>query len=110
MAPDGNRNEPPAHLSEGSRALWTSIVEENSIDAAAIPILLSYCEARDRREQAQRAMKETGPVITDRFGVLKISPWSAVERDSTLIMHRAFRLLGFDQEPRGGGDQGSLFK
>jgi len=102
--------EAPAHLSETSRKLWDRIVEENAIDSAAATILLSFCESRDRREQAQDAMRaEGGPVIKDRFGVQKMSPWVAIERDSTLIMHRAFRLLGFDQEQRGGNDQGNLF-
>jgi P27 family predicted phage terminase small subunit len=108
MAPSG-KLDPPAHLSEEMQRLWTQIVEENAIDAAAVPILLTYCEARDRREEARAAMKEKGPIIKDRFGVEKMSPWVAIERDSTLIMHRAFRLLGFDQEARGGGDQAKLF-
>lgn len=102
--------EAPAHLSEASRALWTRILEENSIDAAAMPILLTYCEARDRREDARTEIKRLGAVFLDRFGGQKISPHVAIERDSTLIMHRAFRLLGFDQEARGGGNQGELFK
>ncbi len=101
--------EAPAHLSDVSRNLWAQIIEENTIDAAAVPILLTYCEARDRREQARDQIRELGAVITDRFGVQKISPWVAIERDSTLIMHRAFRLLGFDQEARGDKAQGRLF-
>lgn len=99
--------EAPAHLSEESRKLWADIMEENTLDAAAVPILLTFCEARDRREEARAAIKDRGAVIKDRFEVEKISPWVAIERDSTLIMHRAFRLLGFDQEARDG-NQGKL--
>jgi P27 family predicted phage terminase small subunit len=97
----------PEHLSERTKTLWDRIVEENTIDSAAAEILRTLCDALDRREQARDAMKETGPLIKDRFGVLKVHPAAAIERDSTLIMHRAFRLLGFDQEPRG--EQGKLF-
>ena len=99
----------PDHLSEGARALYARIREECVIDAAADEILISLCDAWDRRRQAREAMQETGPVMKDRFGVQKASPWVAIERDATLIMHRAFRLLGFDQEARGGSDQQKLF-
>src|SRR4051812_28390775 len=106
MTPTSNPAQAaPAHLSEESRALWSRILEENSIDAAAMPILLTYCESRDRREDARAAIKKDGAVFLDRFGCQKISPHVAIERDSTLIMHRAFRLLGFDQEARGGSQQ-----
>lgn len=97
--------DPPAHLSESSRELWKEILESSNIDAAATPILTSLCEAVDRREVARAKIAANGAVIKDRFGVEKMSPWVAVERDSTLIMHRAFRLLGFDQEPPGDAQQ-----
>ena len=112
MAPAGKPPvPPPQELSLESQELWKQIVDENAIDAAAYPILLTFFQARDRREQARAAMAAEGggPVIKDRFGVEKMSPWAAVERDQTLIMHRAFRLLGFDQEPRGTEQQGKLF-
>jgi hypothetical protein len=90
---------------------------ESKFDEAALPILTSYLTALDRIELAQAEMaaldpatgKPIGPLILDRFKIVKANPWVAIERDSTLIMHRAFRLLGFDQEPRGGADQGNLF-
>jgi P27 family predicted phage terminase small subunit len=98
----------PAHLSEASRKLWERICEESQIDAAAEQILLSLCESRDRRQQAREAILTDGAVYKDRFNCPKVNPWVAVERDATLIMHRAFRLLGFDQEPRAS-QQGELF-
>ncbi len=108
MNPD--KAEPPQHLSEASRALWVQILEENSIDAAAVPVLMSYLEARDRREQARLEIIATGgPVTTDRFDKMKKNPWIEIERDATLMMQRAFRLLGFDQESRATSDQGKLF-
>ena len=107
MAPANAKLEPPAHLSDEARRIWERIVEENAIDGAAEPQLRILVESWERREQARAAMREKGPVIIDRFGVEKVSPWAAIERDSTLIIQRAFRLLGFDQEPRGG-EQGKL--
>jgi len=105
----GSSPEPPAHLSETSKQRWREIVAENNMDAASLPILTSYLTALDRVEEARTEIARIGPLIKDRFNIVKPNPWVAIERDSTLIMHRAFRLLGFDQEPRGGSDQGKLF-
>ncbi len=105
----GLQIEPPDQLSEAAKAKWREICEQNTIDTAAAVVLRTFCEAYDRREEAREHIRTEGAVYNDRFGAPKVSPWVAIERDSTLIMHRAFRLLGFDQEPRGGSDQGSLF-
>jgi P27 family predicted phage terminase small subunit len=104
-----NREKIPApeHLTERSKALWEQIVEENEIDAVAAKILLTLCDAMERRDEARKVIAERGLTTQDRFGVLKVNPALAIERDSTLIMHRAFRLLGFDQEARGN-EQGKL--
>lgn len=99
---------PPEHLTEKSKALWNQIVDENEIDAVASKILLTLCDAMERRDEARRIISDLGITTLDRFNVVKINPALAIERDSTLIMHRAFRLLGFDQEPRGN-EQGKLF-
>lgn len=88
--------------------LWNEIVEDNEIDAVAAKILLTLCDAMERRDEARKVIAERGLTTVDRFNVLKVNPALAIERDSTLIMHRAFRLLGFDQEPRGN-EQGRLF-
>jgi P27 family predicted phage terminase small subunit len=104
-----NREKIPApeHLTEKSKALWEQIVDENEIDAVAAKILLTLCDAMERRDEARKVIAERGITTLDRFNVLKVNPALAIERDSTLIMHRAFRLLGFDQEPRGE-QQGKL--
>ena len=105
----GGSFEPPEHLTDRSKQRWRDIVAENNMDAASLPILSSYLTALDRVEQARAEIARIGPLIKDRFDIVKANPWVAIERDSTLIMHRAFRLLGFDQEPRGGSEQGNLF-
>jgi phage terminase small subunit len=91
---------PPKHLSDESKRIWRSIVADYEIDDAAGLILVSTLEAFDRREDARAEIAKAGAVFTDRWGQPKISPWCSVERDSTLIVQRGFRLLGFDQEGR----------
>jgi P27 family predicted phage terminase small subunit len=106
----GVKIEPPAGLSDESKQLWTGICEESGIDTAAATILRTLCEANDRRNEARAALAQAGAVLKDRFGQLKRNPWADVEVAQTQIMHRAFRLLGFDQEARGGDGQGELFR
>jgi phage terminase small subunit len=101
-------SEPPAHLSDRSRRLWQEIIAGGLIDAPCIPILISLCESFDRREQARAEIAASGAVVKDRWGVPKVSPWCAIERDATLIFQRSFRLLGFDQAPTENG-QSKLF-
>jgi hypothetical protein len=95
------QQRPPKHLSREAKAIWSAIVRDYEIDEAAEMILASTLEARDRREEARSHIEKGGAVFNDRFGQPKISPWHAIERDQTLLMQRGFRLLGFDQEPRG---------
>lgn len=91
----------PEHLSDASKADWARIVDEMEIDLPAARILETFFDARERRAEARECIAKAGALTKDRFGVLKMNPAIAIERDSTLIMHRAFRLLGFDQEARG---------
>jgi P27 family predicted phage terminase small subunit len=99
---------PPEHLSDEAKALWERITEEAAIDSAAAVVLRTLCDAYDRRNEARAKIKELGAVFVDRFNNQKMSPWVAIERDTTQMIHRAFRLLGFDQEARGEGDQTKL--
>jgi phage terminase small subunit len=95
------RIKPPAHLSADSKKLWRSITEDYDIDQAAAMILTATLEARDRKEQARATLAVEGTVQVDRFQQRKPHPSVAIERDASLMMMRGFRLLGFDQEPRG---------
>lgn len=104
--------KPPAHLSRASKGAWRKIAEEYSLaeEPAALAVLRLALEAVDRCEQARLAMAEDGPVIEDRFGQPKPSPWVAIERDSRIAAARLFRELSLDpgdpnelRIPRVGG-------
>lgn len=91
---------PPEHLSEESKKIWADIVSECEMDAGALVILTTLCDANDRRLQARTSIEKAGSLfVRDRFGVVKGHPGLAVERDATLAMQRAYRLLGLDQAP-----------
>ncbi len=96
-----SKAKPPGHLSAESKRIWREIVRDYEIDRAAELLLVAALEAKDRRDQARLEIEKDGAVLVDRFGQRKVSPWVAIERDSGMALCRAWRLLGFDQEPRG---------
>ena len=91
----------PTHLTADSQKLWQTILRDYQIDSAAELLLVAVLEARDRREEARAAIAKDGAVQTDRFGQKKPHPSVGIERDSATTLMRGWRLLGFDQEPRG---------
>jgi phage terminase small subunit len=91
----------PKHLTAASKAIWKTIFGDYQIDSAAELMLVATLEARDRREEARAQLAKDGAIQTDRFGQKKPHPSVAIERDAATTMMRGWRLLGFDQEPRG---------
>jgi P27 family predicted phage terminase small subunit len=94
---------PPAHLSEGSAALWSRLVEEYGMgeDLAGRVILSSACEAKDRADQARKVLDAEGlTVVGDRGGV-KAHPAAAIERDNRAAFLASIKALRFDIEPSG---------
>jgi phage terminase small subunit len=96
------RPKPPSDLSKEGRALWHQIYDAVELDAAALVLLDTMCQQWDRVQEARRAIAKQGAVVPGRFaGTFVANPWSQIERDSAAAVMRAWRLLGFDQEPTG---------
>lgn len=106
---DGVNDRPaPEHLGELGRRWWDALTQPRyHVDDAASMIVLTICDAFDRREEARAEIRRDGLTSKDRFGQRKAHPGLAIERDQTLIIQRGFRLLGFDQVPKMT-EQGSL--
>jgi P27 family predicted phage terminase small subunit len=91
--------KPPEHLTAAAKKLWRTIVDEVELDGPALLLLTTMCEMHDRMNQARAVLKREGILAKDRFGQLKPHPACSIERDSAAAMMRAWRLLGFDQQP-----------
>lgn len=78
--------------------MWQKIAADIALDAGGQLMLDVLCEAWDRRQEARAAIRKSGAVVTDRFQQQKPSPWTAIERDSTLAIQRAYHALGLDLE------------
>jgi phage terminase small subunit len=89
----------PAHLSEETRAWWSSVMEDYQLEPHHLRLLQLAGEAWDRSQQARRVLNETGLTYTNRFGDPVLRPEAAVERDSRLAFARLIRELDLDVEP-----------
>lgn len=102
MTKPKNAAPAPSHLSSAGKKLWSTILDTYEVDVVARPILQTFLESRDRRDEARLAIAAEGAYVKDRFGQLKPHPALAVERDSAGVEIRAWRALGFHQDPPGG--------
>src|SRR4051794_28077528 len=73
--------DPPAHLSDGAKALWTQIARDYAMydDVVGLSILTGGLEAWDKAEAARRAVKKYGMQVRDRYHSLKPNPMLRVE-------------------------------
>jgi len=92
----------PQHLSAESRRLWRLFHTEYELDdRAAILLLQTALEARDRMAEAQAKIKKDGLTILDRFEQPKPHPLLVAERDSRAQMLQALKALNLDILPAG---------
>jgi P27 family predicted phage terminase small subunit len=91
--------KPPSHLTNAGKKLWNDIFAEIEFDAPALLLLQLMCEQYDRLNEARAILAREGITMTDRFGQVKAHPAIAIEVSSVAAIGRAFRLLGFDQQP-----------
>ncbi len=96
---------PPDHLSEGSKTLWNALVSDYGLtgDDAALMILKTALESRDRADQAQTILNKEGLTVEDRTRGLKAHPLVAVERNARAACLQAMKMLHFDIEPARPG-------
>lgn len=89
--------KPPKQLSAEAKKLWTKILDEYEIsDIAGLSVLRTALEAFDSMRAAQKKIKDTGLLITDRWNQEKINPACAVERDSRAQFLQTLKMLNLD--------------
>jgi phage terminase small subunit len=95
---------PPAHLLKHGAALWREMVTEYGIsDPAGLALLATAGECLDRMRAAQKAIKQHGEIVVDRYGAPKLNPACNLEKDARNGMMAAFRALNLDLEPLRDG-------
>ena len=98
-----NEPKPPKHLSREAKALWRKIAAESDVDAAGSVLLDVLAEAWDRMHQARQLIALEGCIVREKTaaGNQKLRPHPAVaqEHQAAQTMMKAWRLLGYDQQP-----------
>ena len=97
------KTKPPRDLSPEGKKLWYRIFASADMDEPAVILLDSLCRSWDRTQQAREIIARDGPVLTETTAAgntkSRMHPACQIERDASATMMRAWRLLGFDQQP-----------
>ena len=98
------RMTPPAHMSDGAKAVWKSAIDSvspdrlNELDRAALGAWATAC---DLYRQAQIGLDETGLVVKAPVtGTLVQSPYLAILNKQVSIIVRTATQLGFTPASR----------
>jgi phage terminase small subunit len=103
--------KPPGHLKAAGRRLWTDIVTQYRIaDGAGLALVTTLAECQDRIREAQRAIRQHGALVPDRYGVPKQNPACLLERDARAGMLSALRALNLDLEPLRDRGRSTVFE
>lgn len=92
---------PPAGLGPPEKRFWAEMVAGWRLDEAALEILCVACRALQRAREAREKIERDGATMVDRFGQVKVSPATLIERDSQSTFLRAMSSLRLDVEPPG---------
>ena len=97
------KTKPPRDLSPEGKKLWYRIFASSDMDEPAVILLDSLCRSWDRVQQARAIIARDGPVLIEKTAAgnekTRMHPACQIERDAAATMMRAWRLLGFDQQP-----------
>src|SRR2546430_14575143 len=78
-------------------------------DGAGLALVTTAAEAQDRIREAQRAIRQYGALVPDRYGALKQNPACFLERDARAGMLSALRALNLDLEPLRDPGRSTVF-
>jgi P27 family predicted phage terminase small subunit len=91
--------KPPKGLSKEASDWWKKIVSEYVLEDSAGYLLLQVAlESFDTMRACQKAIKEQGLYIKDRWGQLKVNPLTITERDSKAQLLASLKSLNLDIE------------
>ena len=101
----GHRTPPaPRHLGDHGRRLWKRLVAEFDLsDAASQELLEKAAVSADRAAQAREVIAREGITVKGASGVPVRHPAVVIERDATLAIQQAFKLLQLHHVPEGAG-------
>ena len=89
--------EPPGHLSERARELFSQVVPERIVTPRKVALLVVALESLDRAEAARLQVERDGMLLSvDRGKMPHAHPLLKVEKDSRALFARVWGELGLN--------------
>ncbi|MBC7248386.1 MAG: phage terminase small subunit P27 family [Actinobacteria bacterium] len=88
-------------MSKESKEIWAALNATWMLEPSDLVLLQVALEAYDRYREAWEAIQEEGLVVTDPSGRQRANPLLQVEKEARLAFFRAWKQLGFNEEPPG---------
>jgi P27 family predicted phage terminase small subunit len=86
--------QPPDHLGEPERRIWSDVVSGWSGERASFSVLAAGLEAHQRARECRAIIEAEGLTVTGRDGQTKAHPLCNVERDARRAFAQTFKQLG----------------
>jgi P27 family predicted phage terminase small subunit len=90
---------PPKHLSAAATEWWNDVVGRFDLDLHDLRLLERACDAWDRAEIAQAALRKHGQTYVDRFGTPRARPEINIARDASHAFSALVKQLNLDTAP-----------
>jgi P27 family predicted phage terminase small subunit len=87
--------QPPDHLGEPERQIWSHVLSDYRLETqTATAVLVSALEAHQRARMAREVIDRDGMTVVGRDGQAKAHPLLQVERDARSAWLMAIKTLG----------------
>jgi hypothetical protein len=93
---------PPKSLKRRGRQLWRDVLTGWEIHPEQHELLQNLCESHDFCDELRQILAREGPVVKDRFGVLKPHPAATILKGEVASFTALYRALAL--EVPGGDD------
>jgi phage terminase small subunit len=91
--------KPPKHLRPTTKAWFSSVLAEYSLEPHHVRLLTLSAESWDRCCESREALAEHGLTFIDRYGSPRARPEAAIESQSRIAFARLCRELDLDVDP-----------
>ncbi len=93
--------EPPKHLSDRSKCLWSEIVGARVINPGRVALFQTALEALDRADEAREGIEtQSLTTVTETTGAVHVNPLLKVERENRQLFSKIWGTLCLDWDAK----------
>ena len=95
--------EPPIHLSEKSKKLWTSVAGKRANSPEKLALIQVALENLDLADKCKKLIEQEGlTVVTPRSGCSHLNPLLKTMKESQQLFTKIWIAVGLKFDPAGG--------